>query len=140
MPSTQAIATWTMNDLLDELFNYLDQQEITSTNIGDIRRECFMPWDSRWNGIVREQTAAREREIDPLESEAVNNELRRWQDAIRDKMINMGVPDFKVDGAGCDSGDPLDFTLAEVGQGLAYFIDQLEATRNKEHSPNEHTR
>lgn len=62
-----------------------------------------------------------------LDDERVDKELRRWQDAIRDKMISMGVPDDLIDGAGCDSGDPLDFTLAEVGQGLGYFIDKLEA-------------
>ena len=56
----------------------------------------------------------------------LDKELRRWQDAIRDKLIDMGAPDWKIDGAGCDSGDPLDFTLAEVGQGVGYFIDQLE--------------
>lgn len=56
-------------------------------------------------------------------------EIRRWQDAIRDKMISMGVPDSKIDGAGCDSGDPLDFTLAEIGQGVGYFIDQLDELR-----------
>lgn len=129
MSNTKEEPKWRMDDLLDELFAYLDQQEITSANIGDLRRECFVPWDSKWNGIVREQTASREREPDPLENEAVDNELRRWQDAIRDKMIAMGVPDFKIDGVGCDSGDPLDLTLAEVGQGLAYFIDQLEAEK-----------
>jgi hypothetical protein len=42
-------------------------------------------------------------------------------------MISMGVPDDLIDGAGCDSGDPLDFTLAEVGQGVGFFIDKLEA-------------
>lgn len=58
--------------------------------------------------------------------EELDRELRRWQDAIRDKMIAMGVPDSRIDGAGCDSGDPLDFTLAEVGQGVGYFVDQLD--------------
>lgn len=62
----------------------------------------------------------------PLDNEAVDKELRRWQDAIRDKLIDLGAPDWKIDGAGCDSGDPLDFTLAEVGQGCGWFIDQIE--------------
>ena len=44
-----------------ELCLWLDQQVITGDNIGDIRRQCFVPWDSAWNGIVREETAARER-------------------------------------------------------------------------------
>lgn len=67
---------------------------------------------------------------DPLDNDAVDNELRRWQDGIRDKLIDLGAPDWKIDGAGCDSGDPLDFTLAEVGQGVGYFIDQLEELRS----------
>jgi hypothetical protein len=41
--------------------------------------------------------------------------LRHWQDAIRDELIKLSGND-KIDGAGCDSGDPLDFTLAEIRQ------------------------
>jgi NTP pyrophosphatase (non-canonical NTP hydrolase) len=43
-----------------ELRAYLDTLIITSDNIGDIRRSLFFPWDSRWNGWVRDETAARE--------------------------------------------------------------------------------
>ena len=49
-----------MQDLQDELTNYLDTLIITSENIGEIRRSCFMPFDSSWNMFVREATAARE--------------------------------------------------------------------------------
>ena len=49
-----------MNELVNELKCWLDQQTITSENIGDIRRRCFVPWSSSWNGIVREETALRE--------------------------------------------------------------------------------
>lgn len=44
-----------------ELTDWLDQQTITSDNIGEIRRRLFMPWSSPWNAIVRDETAARER-------------------------------------------------------------------------------
>jgi RNase P subunit RPR2 len=47
-------------NLAQELAKYLDTLTITGDNIGDIRRECFVPWDSQWNGIVRDETAARE--------------------------------------------------------------------------------
>lgn len=47
--------------LKHELAAYLDGLVITGENIGDIRRSCFVPWDSAWNGIVREETASRER-------------------------------------------------------------------------------
>jgi hypothetical protein len=48
------------NNLKEELCIYLDSLTITSHNIGDIRRSCFVPWISEWNGIVRDETAARE--------------------------------------------------------------------------------
>jgi hypothetical protein len=51
-------------DLINELRTYLDTQVITGDNIGDIRRQCFMPWSSEWNGIVRDETAQRERPAD----------------------------------------------------------------------------
>ena len=46
--------------LLRELRAYLDALIITGENIGDIRRSLFMPWDSEWNGRVRDETAVRE--------------------------------------------------------------------------------
>lgn len=45
---------------MDELRTYLDGLTITGDNIGDIRRSLFMPFDSAWNGIVRDETAKRE--------------------------------------------------------------------------------
>jgi hypothetical protein len=45
---------------LVELRNYLDTLTITSDNIGNIRRLLFFPWDSAWNALVRDETAARE--------------------------------------------------------------------------------
>jgi hypothetical protein len=46
--------------LLPELRAYLDRQTITGDTIGDIRARCFVPWDSEWNSIVRDETAQRE--------------------------------------------------------------------------------
>ena len=43
-----------------ELTAYLDGLVMTGENIGDIRRSLFLPWDSAWNGIVRDDTARRE--------------------------------------------------------------------------------
>lgn len=43
-----------------ELSTYLDTLEITSENVGDIRRSIFVPWDSEWNALVRDETAKRE--------------------------------------------------------------------------------
>jgi hypothetical protein len=47
--------------MVSELRAYLDSLTITSDNIGNIRRSLFVPWESPWNGIVRDETAARER-------------------------------------------------------------------------------
>lgn len=46
--------------LLREMQAYLDTLTITGDNIGDIRRSLFMPFDSAWNGLVRDETAERE--------------------------------------------------------------------------------
>lgn len=51
-----------------ELSAYLDSIAITSENIGDVRRQLFEPWASAWNGVVRDETAARENKVPPLPS------------------------------------------------------------------------
>lgn len=58
-----------------------------------------------------------------------DQELRRWQDEIRDAVIrHSGAPDSRIDGAGCDSGDPLDLSLAEISQGFAWIADKHAET------------
>lgn len=47
-------------NLQHELRLYLDALAIDGDNIGEIRRRLFVPWDSAWNGIVRDETAMRE--------------------------------------------------------------------------------
>jgi hypothetical protein len=49
-----------MKELVKELQRYLDSMVITDRNIGDVRRSCFVPWNIKWNGIVRDETAKRE--------------------------------------------------------------------------------
>ncbi len=57
-------------------------------------------------------------------TEEMGIELRRWQDEIRDLVIRLsGAPPEAVDGLGCDSGDPLDVTLAEIGIGFVWVAD-----------------
>lgn len=63
----EIMAKWSMEDLANrmnlkiELENWLKTIPIIDgENIGGIRRACFVPWDSEWNGIVRELTAQRE--------------------------------------------------------------------------------
>lgn len=47
--------------LIGELRTWLDTRDINGETIGDIRRQCFMPYPSIWNSIVRDETAAREK-------------------------------------------------------------------------------
>lgn len=53
-----------------ELLRWLEQQIITPENIGNIRRQCFLPWDSSWNALVRDETAAREKNAQILPATA----------------------------------------------------------------------
>jgi hypothetical protein len=60
-------------------------------------------------------------------------EIRHWQDAIRDKVIEVsGASDELIDGSGCDSGDPLDLTLTEIAQGFAFLRDLRDAPEKEE--------
>lgn len=58
--------------LRDELRVYLDTLHIGGDNIGDIRRSLFVPWESQWNGWVRDETAHREGRPPAAEK------LQRW--------------------------------------------------------------
>jgi len=64
-----------------ELCAYLDTLTITSENIGAIRRACFVPWNSEWNGIVRDETAKREQS----DRADARPEERRWEDLTADE-------------------------------------------------------
>lgn len=55
------------------------------------------------------------------------SEVDRLVDGIRDHLISLGVPADGIDGAGCDSGDPLDFTKAEITQAFSYFENQSDS-------------
>ena len=64
-------------NMKQELTEWLDKVAITSDNIGQIRRECFVPWDSEWNGIVRDETAARENKMKPTSTASELEQLAR---------------------------------------------------------------
>jgi len=53
---------------------------------------------------------------------AVGKEQGRWQQAIYELCRKHAIAPDCIDGSGCDSGDPLDLTLTEIGQ----VICQLE--------------
>ncbi len=43
-----------------DMIAYLEGIAVTSENIGNIRRSLFMPFECKWNGYVRDATAAYE--------------------------------------------------------------------------------
>lgn len=55
-----------------------------------------------------------------------DEEVGRWQQAIYELCSDV----CEVDGKGTDSGDPLDFTLAEIGQAIAHLKDALAADKD----------
>lgn len=57
-------------------------------------------------------------------SKAIDKEQARWQEAINDLCCKL-APEANIDGGGCDSGDPLDFSLAEIAQAVNYHVNLL---------------
>ncbi len=50
----------------------------------------------------------------------------KTQDRIRDLVVReSGADQTMIDGGGCDSGDPVDFTLDEIAQGFNYISDEV---------------
>ena len=49
-----------MNYLERELIAQLKRVKITSKNVGKIRMRLFVPWNSKWNAFVRDETSKRE--------------------------------------------------------------------------------
>lgn len=58
-----------------------------------------------------------------INDDTVETEQSRWQEAIYRLLLEV-VGDDRIDGNGCDSGDPLDFTLTEIGQALSILGDR----------------
>lgn len=69
--------------------------------------------------------------VEKFKSEAwvSDAEIALFQDRVRHLLLNLTkCPDAMIDGKGSDSGWE-DFTLAEIGQGVAYVIDQRDAAQ-----------
>ena len=69
-------------------------------------------------------------EFDQSDDE-IEKEQARWQQEIY-KLCCMAAPGANIDGAGCDSGDPLDFSLSEIKQALNWLIDQKQKEKAAE--------
>jgi hypothetical protein len=71
---------------------------------------------------------ARYRRNEDMTLDEHNEEIGRWQTEIRELLIQLsGAPDSSIDGSGCDSGDPLDLTKAEIRQAFSFLIEHALA-------------
>jgi hypothetical protein len=108
----------------------------TPVQVGELYRngKLSIPW-------LLEDWGSKFAELATLRAELAEaeKETGRWQEAIYTKVCK-DCPGVNIDGAGSDSGDPLDFTLAEIGQALNHWLDKCakaekqrdEALRNLE--------
>lgn len=55
---------------------------------------------------------------------AAEAEQARWQVAIYEVLSALS-PEAEIDGSGCDSGDPLDFTLSEIRQAIGAWKERV---------------
>lgn len=59
-----------------------------------------------------------------------DKEQKRWQDEIYERLIKVAkeneMPVDLIDGGGCESGDPLDFTLSEIFEVIIFFVDKSD--------------
>jgi hypothetical protein len=62
----------------------------------------------------------------------IDKEQARWQQRIY-ALLEKECPSINIDGSGCDSGDPLDLTEAEVHQALLHWKEN-HADVKAEHS------
>lgn len=61
-------------------------------------------------------------------------EQDRWQRGIFDELcrhLPPGRHKHQVDGSGCDSGDPLDESIAEIGEVLCWWTDHADELRRE---------
>ena len=64
--------------------------------------------------------------------EAEEKEQARWQQAIYDLCCKL-TPKANIDGGGTDSGDPLDFTLSEIGQAINWWAEMVATYDHQSH-------
>ena len=54
------------------------------------------------------------------------------QNRIRNLVVEKsGANECAINGAGCDSGDPVEFTLTEISQGFNVMIDEVVASQEE---------
>jgi hypothetical protein len=87
------------------------------------------PWVAIELTTVRQilaSLAQSEAERERLQEES-EKEPGRWQDAIYKLLVE--ETNDSIDGGGCDSGDPLDFTISEISQAIGILKEELARER-----------
>ncbi len=115
-------------------------------------RECngtgrMPPWPGS-NGLVDCKLCGFPPAAPPVAEEGaaeLEKEQVRWQKAIYELLVK--ETDCTIDGGGCDSGDPLDFTLSEISQAIGilkeenrYVLNDALTWRNRAISAEEEIR
>ena len=66
-----------------------------------------------------------------LTDKTLDKELGRWQQAIYELCRKHAIVPDCIDGGGTDSGDPLDFTLSEIGQVICQLENPQDYAESK---------
>lgn len=115
----------------------------STTEVSDAYLESLMRTESMYATATKalnsqiEANAALHAQISTLQ-EGLRKEIEagitlETQNRIRDLVIKKsGAGDGVIDGSGCDSGDPVDLTLAEIAQGFNYLLDEVIEPLKKE--------
>lgn len=85
-------------------------------------REAFEPMNKQ---TEQQATPVCNKSLLATERAAREAEQGEWQQAIYELVCRL-CPEASIDGKGSDAG-PLEFTLAEIGQGLGHWIDKYDA-------------
>lgn len=76
-----------------------------------------------------------EQQVETLQKQLEEKEKEHDEEVceFQNKVKNLidGMANSNVDGGGCESGDWCDFTLSEIGQGLAHVIDERDELKKQ---------
>lgn len=121
-----------MTDQDREAFEACLKDDILTPNTADLRRLMSGEYvDTTTSYLCKAWLAAlahRDEQIADLQrqrDEAIEAEQARWQTAIYESCVKCsGKTD--LDGSGCDSGDPLDFSTTEIEMAINHVANQRD--------------
>lgn len=99
-----------------------------------VNRHCYCTKDAVLMCMYCRVTSAarRAQEVERERDEAErlhDEEIGEFQNKVKNLIDKMA--DSNVDGGGCESGDWRDFTLSEIGQGMAHVIDERDDLKHQ---------